>query len=385
MSELQISLIAFGAVLVAAVWGFNVWQERQHRRRAESLLPAQEVQSADVLMAGREKSFAEGGRSEPGFDAPVIPQEPTFADPVEQPAASLAATESELPPVAAVTPRVVPIPAEWADGSADCLMRIEFPDPVSAAAVWAEQSDWSARIDKPMQWLWLDGQEGRWRTLLPEDSHPVLQVAAALQLADRKGPVGDKTLADFVAGMHQLAQRYAGLVELPDQPAVLQRARDLDGFCAGVDLQLSLFVLPRQGSLTEMVGSKLPPEIEAAGLRLEGERFVAFDAAEAEVFALSCQAATAFSLSQLDTARLTALAFVLDVPRVASGPAGFDRMVACARRCAEVLGGQVVDAQKKPLAEATVNAIRQRIGELQAQMAARAIPAGGVRALRLFA
>lgn len=399
MNELQIALIAFGAVLVGAVWGYNLWQEKQHRQRAEAMLPANAAGTPDVLMAGREPApedmprNVQMPRNEPAFAEPTVFREPTFADPAAEaeedqaPAAETVAQaqSAQMEHHAPLSPAIPAVPAEWADGRADCLLRIEFADPVSVAAVWAEQSGWAQRIDKPMQWLGLDAQGGRWRTLLPQDAFATAQIAAALQLADRKGAVSDKTLAAFVAGVHQLAQAYAGLVELPNQPAILQRARELDDFCAGVDLQLALYVVPRQGSLTELVGAKLKPEVEAAGLRLEGERYVAVDAAEAEVFALSFQAAAAFAPAQLETARLTALVFSLDVPRVASGAPGFERMIACARRCAEVLGGQLVDAHKKPLVEATIAAIRTRIEELQGQMAAHDIPAGGVRALRLFA
>ena len=374
MSELQISLIAFGGVLVAAVWGYNVWQERKYHRRAEAMLPASAEKTSDVLMAGREFP-RDDVQADASCSEPAVLREPAF-EPSEPVPSDQHMPESK---------QAAPAPAEWADGRADCLLRIEFSDPISVAALWADLSEWAPQIDKPMQWLGLDDQSDRWRSLLPQEAFSVTQVMGALQLADRKGAVSEETLASFCAGVHQLAQHYAGLVELPDQAVVRKRARQLDELCASVDLQLAIFVVPRQGSLTELVGAKLGPEIDSAGLRTEGGRYVAFDALDAEVFALTCQTTTTFSPAQLDSARLTALVFTLDVPRVANGAAGFDRMVACAQRCAEVLGGQLVDAHKKPLPEATIMAIRKRIDELQNLMALHDIPAGGVRALRLFA
>lgn len=277
----------------------------------------------------------------------------------------------------------VPVPAEWGDGHADCLLRIEFVEPVSISALWAEHSAWSPRLDKPVQWLGMSTRE-RWRTLTPQEPGAVSQLAAALQLVNRQGAVSEATLNHFLQGVHKLAQGFAGLIELPDTAAVLAQARDLDAFCAGVDVQLALYVLPRQGSLSPLPGDKLVALCEQEGLQLEGERFIAFDAAGAEMFALSWQAVQTPAPAALSGAALSSLTLSLDVPRTAGGAIAFDRMVACARKCAETLGGKIVDAQQKPLAEATLAAIRGRIEDLQSQMAARDIPAGSVRALRLF-
>ncbi len=165
---------------------------------------------------------------------------------------------------------------------------------------------------------------------------------------------------------------------------MLAAARALDGFCAALDLQLALHVLPRQGSLNEIDGSKLKPLVAAAGLQLQGERFLALDDDGAEIFALGCLDAAGNAVVGLEAKSLADLVFSLDVPRVAAGATAFDRMIDCARRCAEAVGGQLADAHKKPLSAATSAALRSRIEELQAQMARQGIPAGEVRALRLF-
>lgn len=369
MSELQIALLGLGAALVGAVLAYNAWQARQHRRQAESLLP--KAETTDVLMAGRDDV-----RSEPGFgDAPA--REPTIG-PNEPPRRAAPADAAGDPAAAA------DLPAEWADGRVDCLLHVEFVNAVPAADLWAEQANWSGTLDKPLQWLGLDGRTARWRALLPQDTGSVTQLAAALQLVDRRGPLSEAALGTYLGGVREIAQRYSGLVELPEPAPVLARARELDAFCAALDLQLSLLLLPRQGSLSELPGAKLKPLLDTAGLRLEGERFVAVDADGAEVFALVCQAAAPFSPAQIETAGLTGLGFSLDVPRVTDGLQAFERMLAVARQIAEALGAQLADAQRKPLAEGTIAAIRSRIGELQSQMAQAGFPPGSVRALRLF-
>lgn len=381
MSELQMALVGLGVLLVLLVWGYNLWQEKKLRRQASDMLPKA---APDVLMAGREASSesqpaVRGERAEPSVYAdepdaliePAVPPAPTFFQP-------------DTPSEVELESPVSPLPAEWADGTADCLLRIEFVDAVPVASLWAERATMAAGIDKPMQWLGLDEKSGRWRVLLPQDQGSVIQLAIALQLTDRRGPIGETTLSAFLGGAHQLAQRFAGLVELPELGPLLQRANDLDAFCAGVDLQLSLQVMPRSGSLNDMLGAKLMPLIGNAGLREEGERYVSVDGDGVECFAMICANAAGAPVTHVETAALSSVFFALDVPRVADGAVVFDQMMALANQCAEALGGQVADAHKNPLPAAKLTAIRGRIADVQAQMAARGMPAGSMRALRLF-
>lgn len=376
MSELQLSLIVLGVALIAAVWFYNRWVEKKHRQRAEQMLPRT---GGDVLApeaAGRPEKTEPGIAREPGFMDADLPLEPESA---AQPAV---ANVDLLLDVQEETGGNAPVPAEWGDGLADCLLRIEFVAPVPVAALWEEHREWSERIDKPIQWLGFDRQGRHWRTLLPQDDGSVTHLAVALQLVDRSGAVGEDTLQAFIDGVARLAQRFVGRAETPLLAPLLERARELDAFCASVDLQLSLHVLPK--SSVPMSGSLLKPLIETAGLKLEGERYVALDASGAEAFALICRSATAFPAERVEAKELIDLIYSIDVPRVAAGAASFDRMMAFARQCADSLVGQLADAHRKPLPEATIATIRGRIDELQKRMADRGIAPGGVRALRLF-
>lgn len=386
MNDLQLALIGFGVLLVAAVWGYNFWQERKYRRQAESMLPPG---PSDVLMAGRE--VADSGDDvvvASAAPAAAVLREPTLAASPDPAPMAEAEAELQVPVAAASFPAdalpAVELPAEWADGRADCLIRIEFVDAQPVAGLWAERADWTDQIDKPLQWLGLDEKSGRWRVLHAQDGGRVAQLAVALQLTDRRGAVSPVTLTNFIEGIHRLARRFSGLADLPDPVMVQARAAELDAFCAAVDLQLSLHVVPRTGSIGEMVGARLAPVIAAAGLQREGERLVAVDEGGNESFALTCQTALGDCAGRIDNLALTGLTFSLDVPRVEDGVVAFDRMVRLAQQCAEALGGQVADAHGQPLADATLDAIRGRIDELQAKMANMAIPAGSVRALRLF-
>ncbi|HWU84756.1 MAG TPA: hypothetical protein VN028_05430, partial [Rhodocyclaceae bacterium] len=74
MSDLQLSLLGLGAVLVAGVWGYNKLQERKYRQAAEKvfrneqpdvLVPAEEASAASAPAAYDADEYA--ARREPGF------------------------------------------------------------------------------------------------------------------------------------------------------------------------------------------------------------------------------------------------------------------------------------------------------------------------------
>jgi hypothetical protein len=68
-SELQIALIGAGAAAVALVWGYNLWQDRQHRKTAERIFKGSE---GDALLpgnaaTGRQRRFAPRAAGRHGF------------------------------------------------------------------------------------------------------------------------------------------------------------------------------------------------------------------------------------------------------------------------------------------------------------------------------
>ncbi|MFN4148050.1 MAG: hypothetical protein ACK4E4_00695, partial [Rhodocyclaceae bacterium] len=276
MIDLRITLIILGVVLVLAVWLYNRWQEKRYLARSGREAAAPAVGNAAVKAAapGREKGGSRRDvRVEPRLSMPLgtAEHEPSFMDlnqPIE-PGSARPAGEVDL--LLDIEEEGLPaVPPEWGDGSVDCLVRIEFVAPVPVRVLHEEHRDWSERIDKPVQWLGLDERTGHWRTLLPDDPGSVKHLAAALQLVDRLGAVSAETLTTFVEGMSRLAQRFVGQVEVPETAALLARAQELDAFCASVDLQLTLHVLPR--NTARLSGALLAPLIDRAGLRLEGER-----------------------------------------------------------------------------------------------------------------
>jgi hypothetical protein len=116
-------------------------------------------------------------------------------------------------------------------------------------------------------------------------------------------------------------------------------------------------------------GTKLRGVAEAAGLALEGDGvFRARDDDGGELFTVANLGAERLEADSIKSLATHGLTLSLDVPRVTDGKLAFDRMLATARQLAGALGGVLVDAQRAPLADAMIDAIRAKTGELQARM-----------------
>jgi len=91
--------------------------------------------------------------------------------------------------------------------------------------------------------------------------------------------------------------------------------------------------------------------------------------------------ATNVGVSEVMTSRLTLL---LDVPCVAPSRDSFGAMAACARSLATRLGGTVVDDSNQPISKTALDEIADQVNEFYGAMAEAQIPAGSLRAQRLF-
>jgi hypothetical protein len=385
ISELQIALIGAGAVAVGMVWGYNAWQDRKHRKAAERIFQGGQ---GDALLHGQQTvtSVAPSPMGDPRRE-PGERLEPRFAEQADDPqgrpasASAVSTGAEEIPPTGPEPQPVMPI--ECADGVVDCVLHMVAAGAVPAPAVWAMQNAWAGELSKPMHWLVKNEADGVWRQIDAHDSGRYREWVAALQLADRRGPISDGELARFFEGMQQVAGQAAAAIELPSRSATVLRADKLDQFCAGLDIQFVLHVVEATGGVFQ--GTKLRGVTEAAGLALEADGvFRARDDAGGELFTVANFGAERLDAESIKSLATHGLTLSLDVPRVTDGVAAFDRMLATARQLAATLGGELVDAQRVPLSVAMIDAIRARTAELQQTMRDGGIAPGGIRALRLF-
>lgn len=366
MNELQVAMIGAGAAAVAAVWGYNKWLENKQKALAEKVFKGGQ---ADALLGGAAPVATRPVPAEPESD--VERREPVF------PGAE--AGEREEPAEAGGLP---PLPEQYADEIADCVVRIDFAEPVPAPGIWAAQSRWAGNVGKPMSWLGLDERVGEWTLLSGHDAGRYKVVCAALQLANREGPVSDAELSVFLDGVWELSSQCSGVTGIPKRDDVLMTARNIDDFCASVDLQLGVKIV---GANDPMTGPRLKQLAESAGLTLQDDgAFHYIDVNGLTRFTLANIGTELFDAATIDSLATHGVTLSMDVPRVPDGPTAFDALVAVARPLTEALGGILVDSQGNPLTAEMIASIRAKITQMQGLMARQQIVAGSVRALRLF-
>ncbi|HVS27709.1 MAG TPA: cell division protein ZipA C-terminal FtsZ-binding domain-containing protein [Burkholderiales bacterium] len=355
MSDLQLSLLAIGILIVAATYAFNWLQERKYRRKSES---AFKNQFHDVLLESRDTPGEE--RVEPRLGGIDTQKAPPASKPVFQSEAADAALDPEIALIAEVN-RAQPFSAEETKMLAKRLL--EF----GRRAVGCGYNEMNRS----------------WEKLAETDSVRCSRVKVGLQLADRSGCVKESQLALFYDLLQSFAEATAADLLLPDRNTALEQAVELDEFCAEVDISIGLNVIAQGGPA--FPGTKLRALSEAAGLKLLGDgAYHCLNEQGESLYALFNHEAAPFTSEQIKNLSIPGVTLLLDVPRVASGVRVFDQMLACARQLAAALGGRLVDDNRAPLNDAGVEKIRVQLRVVYTLMERRNISAGSPRALRLF-
>jgi len=369
LSDLQWSLAGASLAAVAGVWSYNAWQAYQQRKLTQRAFRSEHA--SDALMQDEgETTVAEADgmlqRIEPGFGA------------ADEFVSGERIAESEPRAEQSSEP-----PAELADDYIDCIARFEAAEPVAAPLLWAAQRQLLGLLEGRLCWSGWDEDSGQWRKLHVHDAASYRRLCAALQIADRHGPINNADLARFFDAARQLAVNCRAEIELPAAADILAHAQALDEFCAGVDWRIGVNVVNRADQ--PFGAAKLIDLATETSLWLKDDgMFHAEDATGLTVFTLGDLGGQPLAADGMSALTLHGVTLSIDVPRVADGAQAFDRLLAVARRLMETFDGLLVDDQRRPLSDEMLAAIRSKIVEFQQKMATHDIPAGGRRALRLY-
>ncbi|MCP3722896.1 cell division protein FtsZ [Paraburkholderia sp. CNPSo 3272] len=429
MDELTLGLIGAGAVVVGGVVVYNAWQGARVRRRMPRPMPEEAVEAPQRdefqepspfiepahAPSRREPSLAgntEAGRVEPGFgtaaplDTPAdiqaetttpngFPEAQSGADEVagkaadKAPAASGAAPQSakveadeaeRIEPVMPAATTISSAPPAVVDHRIDCIVPIRLGAPVAGERVIPFAQRLRRAGSKPVH---IEGKpEGGDGWELLQSGVRYEELRAAAQLANRNGPLNELEFSEFVTGVQQFADALDAAPEFPDMMETVAMARELDGFAAQCDAQLSVNVMsdgaPWSANYVQAVAAQ-----DGLLLSRDGTRFVKLDAKQSPVFMLQF-GDTNFLRDDLTYKGGELITLILDVPVADEDILPFRLMCDYAKSLAERIGGRVVDDQRRPLPESVLQSIDKQLMTLYAKLEQAGIPAGSPATRRLF-
>jgi hypothetical protein len=358
MSDLQLALIALGAVLVAAVAGYNALQERRARMRAEAAFRGGHPDALlDPLEERREPVL--GALPEESRQDPALGALEKVLEPIGEPQGA-----SPASPTSVISSRIDTIALVLAD---EPVARAQVEPLLDALESHATPVHAEGLVDE--QWMPLeDSPREAWREL-----------RAGLQLASRAGPVAEEEIAAFNETVAGFAASINAVSQRESPAAAAARARELDRFCAEADIEVAVNLVGRAGATFALARVK--------SLALEN----GFAETGSGTFerrgpdgAVAMTLRIADGDAKRDAAYATGLTFALDVPHVPNPVVVFEAMGKVAEAFGAALGGELVDDERRPLGAAGFAAIVRSLEAVARRMEAHGIPAGGALARRLF-
>jgi FtsZ-interacting cell division protein ZipA len=390
MSELQISLIAIGFVVVIGVIFFNWMQQRRYRRGAEEAFARKHE---DVLLR-TDKPVAEDERIEPQLGKEILQEQEIFQElQIELSAESTEPAEIAQPNLQSI-PTMPALVASVEQAPVNDLSVVDMVDYVIniRAATLITDSHLTEVLQrkfdfsKPVRWLGQRDADPFWEEITIETMGKggYLNLKGCLQLADRAGPVSEVSLSEFRDMVQNFAAHVNAVADCPDVRQAYAQALSLDQFCAEVDVMIGINIISRDNSV--FTGAKIRVLAEASGFRLGTEGVFTYrDENNNVLFSLNNHESSPFLPDSMRTLTTHGITFLLDVPRVANGEKVFGEMTHVARSLSDTLGGIMVDDNHAPLSDSGIGKIKRQLIAIQSMMLARNIPAGGEIALRLFA
>jgi len=416
MSDLQIALIAIGALIILAVLILNWWQERRFHRQVKSqfddikndvLLPESAPQNpldsaahADGLIS--EKDDAQSALDDgvhgiadaqdadnftinvavkldtddaPAFDALTVNENSEES----QPSQAIQDVSPSVPKVSAGLPAIL---LSKIDSTALLFLAKEstmlaLKESSRALFEGLDKPIFIHALDKNQAWQLLD--DGN-----TEKYQPVLRVACSLQLADRGGAVTRSTLSRFQLAVTELALKINADLEWQDIESIQMQASELDEFCIAVDKTVGFHL--SHGENGAFSAAKLTALAEAHGLTANDAGCLqAFNPQSAKPsFIIFNTENQLTGINAASDTLIKSVIFQLDIPRVDECTLAFKQMVKVAKSLAGDLNANLLDANNRILNDQQIEQISLQVDSIQEAMRLRGIEPGSEAALRLF-
>lgn len=388
MSDLQLSLIIIGIIVIAGVIVFNWLQQHRYRRKVQA---AFDHEHSDILLDTQDSEDI-AQRIEPKFNKTPI------SDDQFDPFAATETVPYHEPKKASITPNPsVHIPTNTSTHSSTTSPLLDYDnttnyivhirsESVIANTYIAKLLQRKFDFGKSVCWLGQRHKNEPWEEITNEtnvDGDGYVHLKGCLQLADRAGPISEVNLSKFRDLVQDFASQVHAIAECPDIVNTHEKAVMLDKFCAEVDVMIGINIISKDDGA--FVGTKIRALAEASGFRLESEGIFKYrDDSNNILFTLNNYESASFLPENMKSLTTHGVTFLLDVPRVAHGERVFEQMTHLAKIFSNTLGGIMVDDNRVPLSDSGIQKSKQQLIEIQAAMKNNHINAGSPGALRLF-
>ncbi|MBU0689827.1 MAG: cell division protein ZipA C-terminal FtsZ-binding domain-containing protein [Gammaproteobacteria bacterium] len=349
MSEFQKSLLVIALLVVVAVYAYGYWQQWRYRRSLDR------------------------GDAEP---------RPAPRAVVSEPAAEFTAKPAEEADHHFISDKPVAEACDLLDDKLDYIVSMIPKFPVSADAL---EAFWPRRFDygKTIQTCGCNAATGAWERVIPESPANYSELKIALQLVDRNGVISDTRLADFRELLGEIGRKQDADMVLPLTDTALERARELDTFCASVDQMIGLNLISR--GERPLFASEVARAVQQSGMSLQADgTFHQFAEDGATLYTLAVSDGMPFQHHTLDQMQVKSLTLLLDIPRVHEPVKCFDDMILLALDIAPALRVTLVDDQRVILSQGAITHIRDSVDAVEQRMLAGGLVPGSAQALRLF-
>ena len=361
MSDLQIGLIVLGVLLILMVLGFNWWQDRRVRRQMQAHFPTSD--NDPLLGPGAAVPAPAAG----GEVASTTRREPAFGA-----AASNASPHGSAPGTARDQDADDP---EEVDPASEVVIEVAFSEPVRGDDLLPLVQGMRMAGRKPVRVFGMTAAQRHRARIHGDEAYTALQIAVLL--ANRSGPLTAIEWSQAWSRAQAFGERFDAAIEGPDQQAVLESAARLDDTCAALDTQVGLTLLLGAAQ----PGAEVLAVARDLGFIHDGARLVWMSDEGLPRFSLTRSDGSAFDAG---VSGVESLNLLLDVPCSPPDDRAFGRMVDVGRQLAQRLRAELVDDQGKPLADASVAFIDERLQTLFGQLEQAGLRAGSERALRVF-
>ncbi|MDC0576329.1 cell division protein ZipA C-terminal FtsZ-binding domain-containing protein [Nitrosomonadaceae bacterium] len=419
MSDLQVSLIIVGILIIGCVVFYNWIQRRRYERNTEKafknkyddvLLETEEVKEVEKFEPIRLRveptivksdskpeqqtlnTTTEMGEPDSKPEQQTLNTTTEMVEPDSQPeqknlnvATEPAKAAKPAKPAKAAKPAKPAKPEKvYSSGVVDYVVSMQLKAPVTVLNL-TEILKKKVDFGKPVRLLGQKEMGSHWEeiTIKSRSDIDYTSLRACLQLVDRSGPVSEVDLSKFCDMVRNFSDSINADADTPDIGKAYSQAILLDQFCAEVDVMIGINVISKDGGA--FTGTKIRSLAEASGFKLEGGGVFNFrEENEDTTFTLQNYESTPFMPDNMRTLTTNGVTFLFDVPRIKNGERVFDQMTRLSEVFATTLGGIMVDDNRVPLNESGLERIKHKVSEIQAVMKLRGFPTGDEIALRLF-